>query len=436
MNNRLMGWRKWTSAALTVLLLSGCSWQAGSGNRQAATQLPSTTTELIMAEPGPLAGTHFYLDNYPHRPEIYRVLEQLPVLVDGMDEAVLHAYWGKLLSLFAEDYLGPQSVADRWRVASFGAPDVEDARLQFRENFNVEIVLDASSSMAQKIGEKTKMQLAKDAIKEFAASLPEGARVSLRVYGHKGSSADQDKQLSCGSSELVYPLQPYNADSLDRALEQFAPTGWTAIAHSLQLAREDLAAFNAKENTNIIYLVSDGIETCGGEPVKVASELSKSEVMPLLNVIGFDVNAEGQKQLKEIARVSQGLYANVTNQEQFKQELERAQEIAEKWEKWKQDVLTELDLVRIDRTKWITRYDRDWYEKNWRESLNLGAAIQYLGETGKIGKEASRYLSAKRQEREAFVTGAKEELTVYLRTLTEMNDRQLRQEIEEKYTGD
>jgi Ca-activated chloride channel homolog len=47
------------------------------------------------------------------------------------------------------------------------------------------------------------------------------------------------------------------------------------------------------------------------------------------------------------------LYANVTNQEQFQAELERAQEIAEKWEKWKRDALSEADAVRIDRRKWI-----------------------------------------------------------------------------------
>lgn len=173
--------------------------------------------------------------------------------------------------------------------------------------------------MAGKIGDKTKMQLAKEAIKEFAESLPEEANISLRVYGHKGSNADGDRQLSCSSSDLVYPLQSYEPKRLDQALALFEPTGWTSIAHSLKLAQQDLAAFSADKNTNVIYLVSDGIETCGGDPVAVAKELSQSQIMPLLNVIGFDVNAEGQKQLKAIAQASEGLYANVTNREQFKE---------------------------------------------------------------------------------------------------------------------
>ena len=216
---------------------------------------------------------------------------------------------------------------------------------------------------------------------------------------------------------------------------RFEPSGWTAISHSLRLAEQDLARFPADENTNVIYLVSDGMETCDGDPVAVARELSQSEVMPLLNVIGFDVNAEGQKQLKEIARVSEGLYANVTNQAQFRQELERAREIAKKWEQWKQDALSEADAVLIDRKKWVDAYDRDWYDKSWRESLNIGAAIDYLRAAGKIGSQAESYLTQQRQEREEFVASSREEVIDYLVNLTTQTYSEMRREIEEKYSG-
>ena len=429
-------WKRMLSGLVLTLSLCGCSWgTAATGSIPEAPRMPQTTQELVASQPGALAGTHFYRADYPHREEIAKILDRLPPLLDGMDSSLTELYWGELLTLFAEDYLSPQMVVDRWRMASFGDPDVGDSRLMFRENFNVQIILDASGSMREKIGEKTKMELAKEAIKEFAEALPEEAKISLRVYGHKGSGSDADKQLSCSSSDLVYQLQAYDEEKLDQALAQFEPSGWTGIAHSLRLAEQDLSHFPADKNTNIIYLVSDGIETCGGDPVQVARELSQSDVMPLLNVIGFDVNAEGQKQLKEIAQVSEGLYANVTNQEQFKQELERAKEIAEKWEQWKRDALSEVDAVLIDRKKWVDAYDRDWYEKNWRESLNISAAIEYLVQTGRIGGEAQAYLTQKREEREAFVSDAKEELIDYLVNLTTETYSEMRREIEEKYSG-
>ncbi|MFS0919823.1 vWA domain-containing protein [Brevibacillus sp. 179-C 1.1 NHS] len=426
----------WVNCCLIMLLITGCSLgAAGAGPGIGKSQWPQSAQELIASEPGPLAGTQFYHANYPHRAEIGKILDKMPTMVDGMNEEYMDLYWNQLLTLFSEDYLSPQMVVDRWRMASYGSPDIEDARFQFRENFNVEIILDASGSMAGKIGDKTKMQLAKEAIKEFAEALPKEAKISLRVYGHKGSNADEHKQLSCSSSDLIFPLQSVDSKGLKQALELVEPTGWTSIAHSLRLAQQDLAAFEADKNTNIIYLVSDGIETCDGDPVAVAKELSQSKIMPLLNVIGFDVNTEGQKQLKEIAHASEGLYANVTNREQFKQELERAREIAEKWEQWKRDALTEADAVLIDRKKWIDAYDRDWYEKNWRESLNIGLAIEYLSANGKIGSQAREYLTGKRQEREALATQSKEELTNYLVSLTTETYQEMREEIEEKYSG-
>lgn len=429
-------WQRTLSGLALTLSLCGCSWgAAATGSAPDLPRMPQTTQELIAAQPGPLAGTRFYQENYPHHAEIAKLLDRLPPLLDGMEGSLTEVYWGELLNLFAEDYLSPQMVVDRWRMASFGAPDVGDARFLFRENFNVQIILDASGSMREKIGERTKMELAKQAIKEFAEALPQEAKVSLRVYGHKGSGSDADKPLSCSSSDLVYQLQSYDASKLDEALKLFEPSGWTAIAHSLRLAEQDLARFPADKNTNIIYLVSDGIETCDGDPVQVARELSQSHVMPLLNVIGFDVNAEGQKQLKEIAQASEGLYANVTNQEQFKQELERAKEIAQKWEQWKRDALSEADAVLIDRKKWMDAYGRDWYEKSWRESLNIGSAIEYLVQTGRIGSQAKAYLTQKRQEREAFVAQSKEELIDYLVNLTTQTYSEMRMEIEEKYSG-
>lgn len=429
-------WRHILSGLVLTLSLCGCSLgSAVTGSAPGIPRMPESTQELIGAEPGPLSGTHFYQENYPHRAQIAKILDQLPPIIDGMDTSIADVYWGQLLTLFAEDYLTPQMVVDRWRMASFGSPDVGDARFYFRENFNVQIILDASGSMKEKIGDKTKMELAKEAIKEFAEALPQEAKISLRVYGHRGSGAEADKQLSCSSSDLVYQLQSYDAKKLDSALKQFEPNGWTSIAHSLRMAQQDMSAFHADKNTNVIYLVSDGIETCDGDPVAVAEELSQSDIMPLLNVIGFDVNAEGQKQLKEIATASEGLYANVTNREQFKQELERAREIALKWEQWKKDALSEADAVLIDRKKWIDAYDRDWYEKNWRESLNIGAAIDYLVATGKLGAEAREYLVIKRQAREALVTQSKDELVDYLVSLTTQTYSEMRVEIEEKYSG-
>ena len=142
----------------------------------------------------------------------------MPKIDETPEQETVKAYWAKLLSLFAEDYPDPADLLSEWKMTEFGNPEWNDPRLQFKENYNVEIILDASGSMANVIGDKTMMELAKEAIRDFAAALPEEANVGLRVYGHKGSNADADKKVSCESSELVYDIQPYDEDKLKEAL--------------------------------------------------------------------------------------------------------------------------------------------------------------------------------------------------------------------------
>ena len=44
--------------------------------------------------------------------------------------------------------------------------------------------------------------------------------------------------------------------------------------------------------------MSDGIETCDGNPVQEAKRLANSDLNVKVNIIGFNVNDEGQKQHK------------------------------------------------------------------------------------------------------------------------------------------
>ena len=104
------------------------------------------------------------------------------------------------------------------------------------EQMNVEILLDASGSMAGRGGWRCQDGLHKQAIREFASGVPEGAQVSLRVYGHKGSNQKKDKAISCKSNELVYPLKSYDSSKFERSLDQFKPTGWTPLASAIQAA--------------------------------------------------------------------------------------------------------------------------------------------------------------------------------------------------------
>src|SRR5688500_15983274 len=94
---------------------------------------------------------------------------------------------------------------------------------------NVELILDASGSMAQTIGGETRMAIAKRVLDDVIAAIPErdGVNVGFRIYGHRGDNSAAGKAVSCRSSELLVPIDGVDKDALEDAVDQARATGWT-----------------------------------------------------------------------------------------------------------------------------------------------------------------------------------------------------------------
>ncbi|RDI37953.1 vWA domain-containing protein [Falsibacillus pallidus] len=395
-----------------------------------APELPQTVKEISSYPAGPFANKNFK----ENKEEITARLDKLPKLKEDADQEVLDAYWRTLVSLFSKDYKDPAYLFEEMKVKSFGDPEIKDPRYQFKDHLNVEIILDSSGSMAEKMGGKSRMELAKEAITEFAASLPKSANVALRVYGFKGSGSDSDKQMSCSSNELMYSFAPYEEGKLKDSLNKFEPKGWTPVAASLQKAKEDLSAYPEENNTNIVYLVSDGIETCDGDPVAAAKELKESNVSPIVNVIGFDVDAAGQKQLQEVAEAADGLYANVTDQSELQNEFNNAKEIAEKWDTWKIKSNSDAIGTALFRGYDIIALDNDWSQKSFDEDTNIMDTLLYLRDEKEVltGKNY-RYISNKEHERRRMIIQLKDQFAKDLHNINDLTYEEMKKQIEDKY---
>jgi Ca-activated chloride channel homolog len=176
---------------------------------------------------------------------------------------------------------------------------------------NVVILVDASGSMKAEVDGGVKMDLAKETIKKFTGDLPEDTSVSLFAYGHIGSGEDADKAKSCEGIEEVYPLKGYEEAAFDESLNSFKASGWTPLAGAIDKANELLSQYPESEYENIVYIVSDGVETCGGDPVAAAKKLTDKNIEAKLNIIGFDVDDKGQQQLLKVADAGNGKYASV-----------------------------------------------------------------------------------------------------------------------------
>src|SRR5690606_31401553 len=154
---------------------------------------------------------------------------------------------------------------------------------------------------------------------KFANTVSNQSNVSLIVYGHKGSESDTDKELSCTSIEEIYPLGEYDKESFDNALSSFESKGWTPLAGAISKAEE---MTRDMEGSITIYIVSDGVETCDGDPVKAAKTFADRGEANHVHIIGFQVDKEAEVQLKEVANAGNGDYYYAENAEDIHQTIE------------------------------------------------------------------------------------------------------------------
>lgn len=207
---------------------------------------------------------------------------------------------------------------------------------EVKEHVNVAILLDASGSMKAEIDGKSRMTIAKEAISQFAANLPEQTNVSLSVYGHKGTGSDADKGLSCGAIEEVYPLGTYEESAFNQSVEAPQASGWTPISAALVKAGDTLTAASAgKEATNVIYVVSDGKETCDGDPAETAKQLAESDIQAIINVIGFSIEDADQAALKAVADAAEGEFIEAKNEQELRAEFEKSNDAMTDWINWR-----------------------------------------------------------------------------------------------------
>lgn len=207
---------------------------------------------------------------------------------------------------------------------------------------NTMLILDASGSMAGAAGGGgTKMRAAKRAVTRYVVGLPGYVDAGLVVYGHVGSNEDRDKQRSCAGIETFAELGELTHRTVDRTVGRFRPVGWTPIAGALDATRKGFADVDPDADNRVI-LVSDGIETCDGDPVAAARRLAREDVSVTVDVVGFDVDRDAARQLERVAEVTGGTYTDARSSGQLQAYFERQRQRI-------QALTRELDCVRRNR---------------------------------------------------------------------------------------
>jgi len=144
---------------------------------------------------------------------------------------------------------------------------------------DVVMVLDASGSMWGRVEDRYKIEIAREVLADLLADWTPSVRLGLIAYGHR---SDDD----CSDIETVVPVGQVDPDAVMATVNRLQPRGRTPLTDALRLAAETIGY---RERPATVILLSDGVETCGGDPCAVAAEMERAGVDLTAHVIGFDV---------------------------------------------------------------------------------------------------------------------------------------------------
>jgi Mg-chelatase subunit ChlD len=180
----------------------------------------------------------------------------------------------------------------------------------------IELILDGSGSMKKKLGDATRMDIARQVLADLVRGLPDEVEVALRVYGHRireGSPGD------CRDTELVYPFARLDRELLLLEVNRIKPLGTTPIAYALEQVAED---FGETPGEKTVILVTDGKEECGGDLSRTVEELRARGLDVRLHIVGFTIDdIQIHDQMQQAATAGKGEYFPAADREGLRQAM-------------------------------------------------------------------------------------------------------------------
>lgn len=174
----------------------------------------------------------------------------------------------------------------------FGYSVVAQNKIQQKlpEKTRILFLIDASGSMMEEWQRpnQTRWTVAKSIMSKLVDSLKQNTNLelALRVYGHKSPQ----EQKNCKDTWLEVPFKARNHSLIVNKLQEIKPKGVTPITYSLEQAANDFPA--GPGYRNIVILVTDGIESCGGDLCAMSQAMQKKGVFLRPYIIGLGLQSE------------------------------------------------------------------------------------------------------------------------------------------------
>ncbi|MEJ8568751.1 vWA domain-containing protein [Elongatibacter sediminis] len=179
----------------------------------------------------------------------------------------------------------------------------------------VELILDASGSMLQRdSNNKRRIEIAREVLDEFVRNyLQEDQPFAMRVFGHK--EADKCR------TDLEVPLGPIDPQAAAQIIAGVNAKNLakTPIADSLAQVPSDLAGASGPKT---VILITDGEETCDGDPSRVIEILRGQGLDVQISIVGFAIDdADLKATFESWAQLGGGSYFDADSAEELSRSL-------------------------------------------------------------------------------------------------------------------
>ncbi len=159
-------------------------------------------------------------------------------------------------------------------------------------------IYDASGSMWGQMQGKTKMEIGREVLSASVNELPDKQEIGLLAYGHR-------QKGDCQDVEFLVPVNNQSKEKINESLSKIKPLGKTPLAYSALQAIDYLRKTHSKAT---IILITDGIESCGGNICQVVKEAREEGIDFKLHIIGFGLKDDETEQLRCAALAGDGQY--------------------------------------------------------------------------------------------------------------------------------
>lgn len=356
--------------------------------------LPHSEEELYSYNAGIFAGkrpAYTLKDSSVQSAQVRYALDLISSDSGNIDEPDWDHYTEYLYSLFKESYPDPQESVRHW-LWELG-PD-QDARTGplTRNNFHIQVALDLSPPMHDKMGSYTYAEVGRMVISQFVEQLPEAASLSLWVFGGEGNGA-------CGPAELVYDAGQVDAAAVHDLLQKeeselaLSPAG-SGLSQLLESIQENSreAAEEENETTSLLYVISSGASPCSDQDAAAVEAFTDSYPSMKTHWIGYQVDADGKQHLQQIAEQSGGWYQSAAGPQDLLIMLQQASEWAGRWAAWQEHQNGGEEPSFPEWEDIVYEWSRQWDERSRRQRGNLENSLMYLNSEGAIPRDAFTYV--------------------------------------------